>query len=100
MNELHLIVAGEAVVERVQSAGVITEGLLLVVEQGGSSRGHEGDGAAAAVGPALLGAGDPAGEMAFFTETTCLEVRRLCCCVGCYCCVSDMLHGAGNVLAR
>lgn len=78
MNELHLIVAGEAVVERVQSADVITEGLLLVVEQGGgSSRGHEGDGAAAAVRPALLGAGDPAGEMAFFTETTCLEVRGL-----------------------
>jgi CRP-like cAMP-binding protein len=67
VNELHLIVAGQATVERCASADVITEGLLLVVDGLGPSSG--------AAQPVVLGPGDSAGEMAFFTEMPCLEVR-------------------------
>lgn len=68
VNELHLIVAGQAVVERLASADVITDGLLLVVDGVGPSNG--------AAQPVVLGPGHSAGEMAFFTEMPCLEVRR------------------------
>jgi hypothetical protein len=74
VNELHLIVAGEAVVERLASADPVTDGLLLVV--GGPRGDPRGSvGAAAAQGSGLLlGPGEPAGAMAFFTEVPCLEV--------------------------
>lgn len=71
VNELHLIVAGEAVVERLASADAVTDGLLLVVD---GPRGDPSRGAAAQAG-LLLGPGEPAGAMAFFTEVPCLEVR-------------------------
>lgn len=67
VNELHLIVAGQAVVERLASADVITDGLLLVVD----GAGHSSD----AAQPVVFGPEDSAGEMAFFTEMPCLEVR-------------------------
>ena len=97
VNELHLIVAGQAVVERLASADVITNNLLLVVEGGsrgraavGSGSGSnggvmaDGGGSGAAAdggggGVMVLGPGDCAGEMAFFTEMPCLEVRRALC---------------------
>lgn len=73
VNELHLIVAGEAVVERLASADPVTDGLLLVVD---GPRGDPSSGAAARAG-LLLGPGEPAGAMAFFTEVPCLEVRGM-----------------------
>jgi hypothetical protein len=66
VNELHLIVAGTAVVERLASADPITDSLLLVVE-GGRLQNKDR--------PVLLGPGDTAEEHSFFTELPCLEVR-------------------------
>jgi hypothetical protein len=72
VNELHIIVAGQAAVERVSSADVILSGLLLVV--GGVDDRGSGGAAGAGGRPVLLGAGGPAGEAAFFTEMPCMEV--------------------------
>lgn len=72
VNELHLIVAGEAVVERIASADPVTDGLLLVVD---GPWGEPSSSGAAAQAGLLLGLGEPAGAMAFFTEVPCLEVR-------------------------
>jgi hypothetical protein len=66
VNELHLIFAGTAVVERLASADPITDSLLLVVEGGRLPNKDR---------PVLLGPADTAGEHSFFTEWPCLEVR-------------------------
>uniref|UniRef100_A0A383VMP3 Cyclic nucleotide-binding domain-containing protein n=1 Tax=Tetradesmus obliquus TaxID=3088 RepID=A0A383VMP3_TETOB len=101
VNELMLIVAGEAVaISSSSSAGcALPDGLSLAVDDGAgdtSSGGswwevHGGDGGrqhevhgggggrrseVPGARARLLGAGDPAGEMAFFTETPCMESVR------------------------
>ncbi|WIA36270.1 hypothetical protein OEZ86_007599 [Tetradesmus obliquus] len=101
VNELMLIVAGEAVaISSSGSAGcALPDGLSLAVDDGAgdtSSGGswwevhggdggrqrevHSGGGGRRSEVPGararLLGAGDPAGEMAFLTETPCMESVR------------------------
>jgi hypothetical protein len=91
VNELMLIVAGDAVAISSSSISgwALPDGLLLSVEDsaghaGSSSSGwcevHNSTCGKRCEGPGgrarLLGAGDPAGEMAFFTETPCMEVRQ------------------------
>jgi hypothetical protein len=94
VNELMLIVAGDAVaISSSSSAGcALPDGLLLAVDDGTGQAGGSSSSSGwcgvhgSSVGTRfevpggrarLLGAGDPAGEMAFFTETPCMEVRRL-----------------------
>jgi hypothetical protein len=91
VNELMLIVAGDAVAISSSSAGcALPDGLLLAVDNGAGQAGssssdwcevHGSSGGKRCEVPGgrarLLGAGDPAGEMAFFTETPCMEVRWL-----------------------
>jgi hypothetical protein len=89
VNELMLIVAGEAVAISSSSTTSCTlpDGLSLAVDDGiGQASGgggwyevHGAGGGRRCEVPGgrarLLGPGDPAGEMAFFTETPCMEVR-------------------------
>ena len=63
VNELYLIVAGQAVAERrILQDSLLGESFSISAGNHGSLR--------------CLSAGDPAGEMAFFTETPCMEVGR------------------------
>eukprot|EP00775_Hariotina_reticulata_P006152 gene6152-6389_t len=63
VNELYLIVAGQAVAERrITQDALLGESFSISAGNSGSLR--------------CLCAGDPAGEMAFFTETPCMESIR------------------------
>lgn len=71
VNELYIIVGGQAASETGNSISTAghTEGLLL--EADGTTSVHGGS-------TRFLAPGDAAGEMAFFTETPCMEVRITC----------------------
>ena len=81
VNELQVVLAGEALALR-------GSGSDTLLEEDGATSVHGGD-------TRLLGPGDTAGEMAFFTETPCMEVRpraqpmpspaclAACCCARC-----------------
>jgi hypothetical protein len=75
VNEVYIIVAGQAIGER--GSGMATtghpEGVLLAAD--GATSVHGGS-------TRCLGPGDTAGEMAFFTETPCMEVGSFCECHG------------------
>jgi hypothetical protein len=67
VNELHLLVAGEVIVEGQMGMGRTNESVVLDMEgasvHGGRTR--------------ILGPGECIGEVAFFTEIPMLEVSRL-----------------------
>jgi hypothetical protein len=68
VNEVYILVAGQAIGERGSSIATTghPEGLLLADD--GATSVHGGS-------TRCLGPGDTVGEMAFFTETPCMEVR-------------------------
>lgn len=67
VNEVYIIVAGQAIAERGNSMATTghPEGVLLADD--GATSVHGGS-------TRCFGPGDTAGEMAFFTETPCTEV--------------------------
>jgi hypothetical protein len=78
VNELHLILAGHAAAERGNAGDtqLASDGTTSI--HGASLR--------------LLGPGEPAGEMAFFTETPAMEV---CGGVWCVVCANGCAGGLG-----
>lgn len=78
MNELYIIVAGQAIGEFGRSVATTGHPEGVMLEADGTTSVHGGSTRA-------LGIGDSVGEMAFFTETPCMEVSlgrwQCCCCV-------------------
>jgi len=69
VNELYLIVAGQATAEKGSSVATTGNPEGIMLQSDGTSSVHGGS-------IRSLNAGDPAGEMAFFTETPCMEVKQ------------------------